>query len=321
MGEQTMNAVRYYGQKDLRLDRIPIPRIKPGFVKVAPKFCGICGTDLHEYMGGNNLIPTTAHPHPLTGESAPLTIGHEFSAIVEEVGEGVTHVKKGDKVCIQPTLWDGDCRACKRGMVNCCDNNGFVGLSGFGGGMSEFAVVPGTAIKKLPDNIPLEVGALIEPLSVGWHAVSSSPFRPDDNVLVIGGGPIGLAVIQALRAKGCSNIIVTEPSSKRRQFAKEFGAHHVINPIETDLVEEVNRLTNGELADIAFDAAGVQAGVDSALKAIRARGMLVNIAVWEKRATLNMNDMVFRERSYMGIATFALGDFEAVIEAISEGKL
>ena len=126
----TMNAVRFHGQKDLRFEQVPIPETKAGWVKVKPKFCGICGTDLHEFLGGANLIPEQGNPHPITGETLPLTIGHEFSGLVEEVGEGVTHVKKGDRVCVQPTIYEGDCRACKRGLVNCCDKNGFIGLSG-----------------------------------------------------------------------------------------------------------------------------------------------------------------------------------------------
>jgi len=167
----------------------------------------------------------------------------------------------------------------------------------------------------------LEIGALIEPLAVGWHAVVISPFKEGDSVLVLGGGPIGLAVVQALVGKGCKNIILSEVSGKRREFAKQFGAHHTIDPTKVDLVDEVERLTDGQGADVAFDAAGVQVAVDTAFKAIKARGTLVNIAVWEKRATLNMNDIVFRERGYMGVATYALGDFEAVIDAISSGAM
>ena len=186
--------------------------------------------------------------------------------------------------------------------------------------MSEHIVVPQDAVKKLPDNISLEVGALVEPLAVGWHALSISPYKPGDRVLVLGGGPIGLAVVQVLKAQGCDTIIVSEISPRRRQYAKEFGAHHVIDPSKDDVVAEVKRLTHGEGVEIAFDAAGVQIGLDSAMLAIKARGTLVNIAVWEKRATLNINHLVFRERSYLGTACYALGDFELVIDAISTGK-
>lgn len=228
--------------------------------------------------------------------------------------------KPGDRVCVQPTIYDGECFSCKRGLVNCCDKNGFIGLSGYGGGMSEHIVVPKDSVKKLPDNVSLEVGALVEPLSVGWHAVSVSPYKPGDRVIVLGGGPIGLAVVQALKARSCDKIIVSEISPRRKQYAQDFGAHHVIDPSKEDVVEEVKRFTNGEGADIAFDAAGVQIGVDTAMLAIKARGTLVNIAVWEKRATLEMNNLVFREKAYMGVATFALGDFEQVIDAISTGR-
>jgi threonine dehydrogenase-like Zn-dependent dehydrogenase len=265
------------------------------------------------------LIPKDT-PHPITNETLPITLGHEFSGTVEEVGEDVQELRAGDRVCVQPTIYDGECLSCRRGLVNCCDKNGFIGLSGWGGGMSEHIVVPRDSVKKLPDNVSLEVGALIEPLAVGWHAVSSSPYKPGDRVLVLGGGPIGLAVVQALKARACDTIIVSEISPRRKQYAGEFGAHHVIDPRKEDVVKEVQRLTHGEGADIAFDAAGVQVGVDTAMLAIKARGTLVNIAVWEKRATLNMNDVVFRERAYTGVACYALGDFEQVIEAISTGR-
>lgn len=298
---KTMKALRFHGQRDIRLDEIPVPELTAGKVRIAPKFCGICGTDLHEYMGGANLIPKPDHPHPITGETLPLTLGHEFSGIVEEVGEGVTDFKAGDRVCVQPIIYDGDCRSCVRGLVNCCDRNGFVGLSGWGGGLCESTVVPQSAVKKLPDNVSLEVGALVEPLSVGWHSVDMSPYKPGDSALVLGGGPIGLAVIQVLRGRGCENIIVSEVSGKRRAFAEQFGAHHTVDPVNEDIVARVLELTGGDGVDVAYDAAGVQVAVDTAFLSLKARGTLVNIAVWEKRAQLQMNELVFRERGYMGV--------------------
>ena len=317
----TMKAIRYHGQRDVRLENIPIPPLRPGDVRIAPKFCGICGTDVHEFLGGNNLIPKPGKPHPITGETSPLTLGHEFSGIVEEVGAGVTRIKKGDRVCVQPTIYDNDCRSCKRGLPNCCDKNGFVGLSGWGGGLCESTCVPESCVKLLPDNVSLEIGALIEPLSVGWHAIKASPWQEGDSAFIVGGGPIGLAVVQALLGRGCTNIIVSEPSVKRREFASKFGAHHVLDPMKQNVVEEVKKLTGGLGADVGFDAAGSQYAIDTAFESLRARGTLVNIAVWEKRAQINMNEIVFREKSYMGVATFSHGDFEEVIDVISKGKM
>ena len=180
--------------------------------------------------------------------------------------------------------------------------------------------MPASCVKPLPSNVSLEVGALIEPLAVGWHAVSISPYKDGDSCLVLGGGPIGLAVVQALKAKGCGNIIVSEIAPARKRFAQQFGAHAVVDPMKQDVVEEVDRLTKGLGADVAFDCAGVQVGLDGAMRAVKARGTVVNIAVWEKRASLAMNDVIFRERAYMGVATYALGDFEEVLKAISEGE-
>lgn len=316
-----MKAVRFHGQRDVRLDTVEVPKVVAGKVKIAPKFCGICGSDLHEYLGGANLIPKPHHPHPITNETLPLTLGHEFSGIVQEVGEGVESVKPGDRVCVQPIIFDGDCRSCVRGLVNCCDSNGFVGLSGWGGGLSETMVVPESCVKQLPDNVSLEEGALVEPLAVGWHAVDISPFKETDSVLILGAGPIGLAVSQVLAGRGCKNIIVCEVSTRRREFAKQFGAHHTIDPINEDVVARVAKLTRGLGADVGFDCAGAQNALDTAFESLRARGTLVNIAVWEKRAGLAMNSLVFRERSYMGVATYSLGDFEAVLDAMSTGKI
>jgi threonine dehydrogenase-like Zn-dependent dehydrogenase len=177
-----------------------------------PAFVGICGSDLHEYEDGPHIIPPHGEKHSMTGEGPPLILGHEFSAVVDEVGDGVKDFKPGDKVAVQPTIYDNSCRACSRGLTNSCDSFGFIGLSGWGGGMSEYTTAPAEYLKKLPDDMDLKIGALVEPLAVGWHAVSTSPYKDGDSVLVLGGGPIGLAVILALLAKGCKTVICAEVS-------------------------------------------------------------------------------------------------------------
>ncbi|MCJ1456333.1 hypothetical protein MMC28_006694 [Mycoblastus sanguinarius] len=314
-----MKALRFHGQRDIRLDDVEIPQCGRGQVKVKPAFVGICGTDLHEYLGGANIMPTT--PHPITNEKVPLTLGHEFSGVIEEVGEDVHDIKVGARVTVQPIIYDGTCGACKEGFINCCDNNGFVGLSGWGGGLSEHVVVPRKAVYEIPNSVSMEVAALVEPLSVAWHAVNISPFKKGDSVLILGGGPIGLAVIQALKAKGAEKIIVSEIAPRRKEFAKKFGAHYVLDPTKDDVVTRVREICDGSGANVAFDAAGVQAGLDQAIQAIRARGTLVNIAIWEKTATITPNWLVFRERKYMGVATYQEGDFQDVLDAIASGRL
>ena len=127
-------------------------------------------------------------------------------------------------------------------------------------------------------------------------------------------------MVQSLKAKGAGNIIVSEISPRRKDFAKEFGAHHVLDPTKDNVVARVRELCNGQGAHVAFDAAGVQAGLDQAIQAIRARGTLVNIAVWEKPASIETKYLWSRERNYMGIATYVAGDFEDVINAIDSGE-
>lgn len=156
---------------------------------------------------------------------------------------------------------------------------------------------------------------------MAWHAVKTSPFKTGDAAFVLGGGPIGLAVVQTLAAKGAKRIIVSEVSPRRREFAKSFGAHYVLDPVQEDIVGKVRGICDGVGANVAFDTAGVQAGLDQAVQAIRTRGTLVNIAIWEKTATITPNWLVFRERRYMGVATHQRGDFQEVIDAVANGEL
>jgi threonine dehydrogenase-like Zn-dependent dehydrogenase len=331
---ETMKAVRFHGKNDLRYEDIPIPEVKKGQVKVRPSWVGICGSDLHEYLGGPGLCPTT--PHPITKETVPLTFGHEFSGIIEEVGEGVTDYKIGDRVVVQPIIYDGTCGACLEGLQNCCWSNGFIGLSGWGGGLAEHIVVPTSTLYHLPDNVPLEIGgkkrsrtavsranrnpALIEPLAVGWHAVKISPYKEGDAVLILGGGPIGISVILALKAKGAKKIIVSEISKKRQEFAKRFGAHYVIDPTKEDVVKRCRELCDQQGVHVVYDCAGVQAGLDQAIHAVRARGTVVNIAIWEKPCSITPNDLTFKERKYMGVATYQIGDFQEVLVRIQSNS-
>lgn len=141
-----------------------------------------------------------------------------------------------------------------------CHDGGFVGLSGGGGGLSEAVCVNATHVFPLPENVPLDIGALVEPLSVAWHAVSAaSDINPESTVAILGGGPIGLAAILCLKAKGVQNIIVSEVASSRQEFAKQFGASRVVNPIKDNVKEIIFELSGGKGADAVFDCAGVPA--------------------------------------------------------------
>jgi threonine dehydrogenase-like Zn-dependent dehydrogenase len=202
------------------------------------------------------------HPHPVTGETAPCGFGHEFSGTVVEVGSKASgSFSKGDKVAVQPTLCCFECPPCQSDYLNCCDKAGFVGLSGGGGGLSDAVCIDSKFVHKLPSNIDLDVGALVEPLAVGWHAVDASPIKKGDSALVLGAGPIGLSVIQCLKARGAEIIIVGEVAKQRQEYAKHFGATHIFDPRSQDVVTESKAVTGGQGPNIAFDCAGVPASV------------------------------------------------------------
>ena len=243
---------------------------------------------------------------------------------VKKLGKGVTGLKEGDKVAVQPTIYCGHCGACKVNAENACPNGGFIGLSGGGGGMSELVVAPAEAVMPLPDNIDLDIGALVEPLAVAWHAVDASPIAQltEAQCLVFGGGPIGLAVVQVLLARGAKTVICAEVAKKRQEFAKDFGAHHVLDPSKEDVVKRSFELCGGVNGpDIVFDCAGVPKSLEAACNAVRSRGTVVNVAIWEKEVPFNPNWLVFREASYKAVLGYQKKDFQGVIKALGEGSL
>lgn len=316
-----MRAARYYGKEDIRIEQIPEENTGPGQIKVAPAYVGICGTDLHEYLGGPNFAPLK--PHPVTKDTIPITFGHEFSGVIKELGEGVMGFEIGQKVVVQPTIYCATCSVCLSGIENACPNGGFIGLSGGGGGLSDAVVVPSRAVLALPDNVPLDIGALVEPLAVAWHAVEAAgaALTTDSTVLVLGGGPIGLAVVQCLSARKTKKIIVSEVATQRQRFAKEFGAHHVLDPKTYDLVALSRQLSGGDGPNVVFDCAGVEASLNTACGAVAARGLIINIAIWERPVPFQPNLLVWKEAKYGAVLGYQRRDFEAVLEQLASGNI
>ncbi|KAE8151762.1 chaperonin 10-like protein [Aspergillus avenaceus] len=314
-----MKAVRFHGRGDIRVEEIDEPICGDGQVKIRPAFVGLCGSDIHEFTAGPVLVPE--EPHNITKRSSPVTLGHEFGGIVEEVGDGVTHVSPGQRVVVRPTIFDRDCAACKRGYEYCCENIGFIGLSGYGGGLAKYHVAPAEHFYAIPDDVSLEAAALIEPLAVAWHAVQTSPFKMNDSVLVIGGGPVGIGIVQVLKLQGARHIIVSELYEKRRRFAIQYGATHAFHPGEENLVQKVMEITGSIGADVVFDAAGVERALKDAVSSCRTHGTIVNVAVWEKEPVVPVNKLMYNEVNYTGSALYDERSFVAVIKALEYGQL
>ena len=314
-----MKAARFHGRGDIRVDEVPEPQVRPGTVLVEVEWCGICGSDLHEYLEGPIFVPTAEAPHPLTGESMPVTLGHEFAGVVAEVGAGVDDVRVGDRVVVEPYVVCGRCDACRQGRYNVCRTLGFVGLSGGGGGFSRYVVAERRWIHPLGD-LGTDVGALIEPLAVAYHAVRLSGARPGQSAVVFGAGPIGLVTTAALTAAGVEQVVVVEPAEARKQKAGVAGAATVLDPRSVEVVEAVDELTEGRGADVTFECAGVDQVLATAIRSTRVGGTCVNVAIWGHEARVAMNDLVFREVSVLGSLAYA-HDHPATIEMVAAGRV
>ncbi|MHA7135038.1 2,3-butanediol dehydrogenase [Oerskovia turbata] len=314
-----MKAARFHGREDIRIEDVPAPELRPGAVAIDIAWCGICGSDLHEYLEGPIFIPAPGHPHPLSHEELPVTMGHEFSGTVTALGEGVTDLTVGESVVVEPYFVCGECAQCLAGNYHLCVKMGFIGLAGGGGGLSEKIVVDRRWVHPVGD-IPLDQAALIEPLSVGHHAVVRSGAKAGDVALVGGAGPIGLLTAAVLKAEGVT-VIMSELSEARKAKALATGvADHVIDPSKEDLVARVREITDGRGADVAFECTSVNAVLDQLFDAVRPAGVIVVVSIWGKPAQVDMQKLVLKEIDLRGTIAY-VNDHAATIKLVQDGKV
>lgn len=311
-----MKAARWHGVKDIRVENIEEPVVTPGTVKIAVEWTGICGSDLHEYVAGPIFVPVD-DPHYVSQDQAPIVMGHEFSGKVVEIGEGVTKVKVGDPVVVEPILSCGECNACKKGKYNLCIHLGFHGLSGGGGGFSEYTLVDEHMVHKMPEGLSFEQGALVEPAAVALHSVRMSKLKAGDTAVVYGTGPIGLLLIEALKVAGASEIYAVEISDERATKAKELGAKEVINPTKVDPVERLQELTDGGV-DVAFEVTGVSSVLQQCIDSTTFEGETIVVSIWESDASFHPNTIVLQERTVKGIIAYR-DIYPAVMQLMNQG--
>lgn len=306
----TMKAARWYGKGDIRIEEVDIPSPKAHQVKIAVKYTGICGSDLHEYLGGPIFIPVDK-PHPYSGQQAPLIMGHEFSGEIVEVGSDVHHLKVGDRITVEPILAENGLV----GQYNLDPNLGFVGLAA-DGGFAEFCVVDAQLVHQLPESIDFEQAALTEPAAVALYAVHQSKIKAGETAAVFGCGPIGLLVIEALRAAGASEIYAVELSAERQAKAKELGAI-VLDPQKDDVLKTIKDKTNGG-CDVSFEVTGVPAVLQQSIEAVKNDGMAVIVSIWEQEASIHPNEIVIKEKTVRGIIAYR-EVFPAVLKLMEKG--
>lgn len=315
-----MKAARFYDKGDIRIEDIAEPTIEPGTVGIDVAWCGICGTDLHEFIDGPIFIPPCGHPHPISGESAPVTMGHEFSGVVYAVGQGVEDIEIGQHVVVEPYIIADDVPTGPGENYHLSKNMNFIGLGGRGGGLSEKIAVKRRWVHPISNAIPLDQAALIEPLAVGYHAFVRSGAKAGDIALVGGGGPIGLLLSAVLKAKG-TTVILTELSAKRKEKAQETGvADYILDPTQINVAEEVMRITEGRGVDVAFECTSNNKVLDTLVETTKPTGVIVIVSIWSHPATVNVHSVVMKELDIRGTIAY-VNNHEETIKLVEEGKV
>jgi (R,R)-butanediol dehydrogenase/meso-butanediol dehydrogenase/diacetyl reductase len=297
-----MQALRWHAARDVRLDEVAEPAGAPaGEVVIEVAACGLCGSDLHEYLHGPVYIPKKAHP--LTGVTPPVTLGHEFAGRVVSAGQGVERIGVGSRVAVNPCLLCGECAWCRRGQPNLCAKLGTLGLSR-DGALARYVVAPASGCHPLPPEVGDEQGATVEPLSVAVHAVRRARLRGGERVAVIGSGAIGLLVLQVLKARGAGWVAVVEPRAERRQLARDLGADRVIDPEGEDAARVVADATDGERADVAFECVGHPAAFATAVRLAGKGGRVVLVGLVPDPVPVNLLLLLAHEKELIGSSAY-----------------
>lgn len=303
MTSSSIKAAYYRGDRTFTVETAkPVPP-GPGEVSVRIAYCGICGTDMHVFHGNMD-----------TRVGFNRVIGHEMSGVVEAVGPGVENVAPGQRVSVRPLDHCGDCPACRVGHAHICHNLRFLGLD-TDGAMQELWNVPAHTLHILPDNLRMEHAALIEPTAVACHDVRLSGLKKGEDVVVIGGGPIGILVAMVARDAG-GKVVISEVNPNRLRIADALG-FDTVDPSGEDLVETINSRTEGKGADVVFEVSGTQPGVDVMTDIAATRARIVMVAIHATKPKIDMFRFFWRELQLIGARVYEAEDYEKAISLIT----
>ena len=290
---------------------VPAPAaadLKAHEVLVRVKRIGICGSEIHSWCG----------THPAT--FYPVVQGHEYAAVVEAVGDGVTVCRPGDKVTARPQLVCGKCNPCRRGQYNVCESLRVQAFQADGAAQDLF-VVDEDRVVKLPDGMSLDHGAMVEPTAVAAHATRRSGDLRGKNVVVSGAGTIGNLVAQFALARGAAKVLITDVSDLRLDLARQCGIVHTLNVLQKPLADGVKEVFGEEGFQVGFEVAGVESSVRSLMAGIEKGGTIVIVAVFEKDPALSMFHLGEHELTLVGTMMYRHEDYEETVEALSSGKI
>jgi len=316
-----MKAAVWHGRRDIRVEEFPDPP-SPGEneVKIQVSWCGICGTDLEEYLYGPLYIPVDK-PNPLTGRVAPMILGHEFVGSVVEVGPGVSDFKIGDVVTPDTLIHCGECYWCRRHQVHQCEKLAILGLM-TDGGFAEYVNAPTYMCFDLPAGVLPEVAVFAEPASVAVRANRLANTSFGDTVAVIGAGTIGLLCLQTAFLAGASRVYVLEVEGSRRQIASEMGATQVFDPLEVDPVEAIKDVTGGRGVDVVLEAGGNSETIAMAPRLARKRGRVALLTLHNEPVPINFFPLVCDEIQLIGSFSHIYDeDFASAVSLLGSGRI
>lgn len=289
-----------------------IPRPGEGEVLVRVEYVGVCGSDLHYYENGG-IGPNIVKP--------PFVLGHEAGGTVVEVGSGVSHLQVGDRVALEPGKTCGHCEFCKTGRYNLCPDVIFFATPPVDGVFQEYVAHEADLCFKIPDNMDTMEAALIEPLSVGFHAARQGGAQLGMTAVVTGAGCIGLVSMMALKAMGVTKIIAVDVMKKRLNKALELAATDVVNGREQDTVEEILKLTNGMGPDLVIETAGTEITTRQAIQFCKKGGTIVLVGYSATgEMTLPMSTALDKELTFKTVFRYR-HIYPLAIEAVSSGSV
>ena len=311
-----MKAGILFGERDIRVGSVPDPEVGPGEVLIKTGYAGLCGTDLHIYRG------------EFKGRvQYPAVQGHEFGGIVEELGEGVQGLRRGDAVAVDPIISCHACSACLGGRINACRTLQLLGIDQRGG-FAEYVAAPASHVFVLPESVPLAHVPMVEVYALGHHILSRGLVQAGETVVILGAGKLGLAVLDVL-CHGASPAfaIAVDVDAFRLGIARRLGAEHALHVAEEDPVERVLELTKGEGADCVIECVGHfhavpgrSSPLDQAVRMVKSGGRIVTAGLGDQPSSVQFKSLVLKEAQIIA-SRVSLGEFPRAIRLLGKGLL
>ena len=304
-----MKAVVYEDVEKLSYKEVEILPVKSHEVRIRVKACGICGSDVHGYLG-------------VTGRRiAPMIMGHEFCGEVVEKGADVENLSPGARVAVYPVDFCGECEMCRRGDVHLCLNKRAFGVLDVDGALAEYINVPAKCCFPIADEVSFATASLVEPLAVAFRGVGRAGSLEGKTVLIVGAGTIGLLALACIRMQKPSKILISDLSGHRLEVAGRMGADVLLNPAQEAFSECIMQETAGKGVDAAVEAVGAGGAVRQVMSSLKIGGSAVWIGNNSRMIEMDMQETVTRELRIQGSFLYGYQEFETVVNMLNEGKI